>query len=132
MLFLNAVQKSDMKKELSIYQRITLFLGLVGVTFGIVFSVFALDFSSSNTIHITSLPKEAQATFPFEQDGKTFGNYEGRLPKKERGYYREYTAKHPKARSRGAKRIVTGGKELRTLVYYYTSDHYNSFKQIIE
>lgn len=141
MLFLNAVQKSDMKKELSIYQRITLFLGLVGVTFGIVFSVFALDFSSSNTIHVTSLPKEAQATlvlikqggpFPFEQDGKTFGNYEGRLPKKERGYYREYTAKHPKARNRGAKRIVTGGKELRTLEYYYTSDHYNSFKQIIE
>lgn len=126
-----------MKKEFTFYQKLSLFIGLIGV----VFSVFALDFSSSGKILVSDLPKEAQVTlalikqggpFPFEQDGKTFGNYEGRLPKKARGYYREYTVKHPRARSRGANRIVAGGNEKNPQELYYTSDHYNSFKQIIE
>ena len=126
-----------MIKELRLYQKIVLFIGLIGI----VLSVFVLDFSSSGKILVSDLPKEAQVTlvlikqggpFPFEQDGKIFGNYEGRLPKKARGYYREYTVKHSKARSRGAKRIVAGGSEKNPQELYYTSDHYNSFKQIIE
>jgi ribonuclease T1 len=126
-----------MKRNLTITQKISLLIGLIGI----VFSVFALDFTSSGKILVSDLPKEAQVTlalikqggpFLFEQDGKTFGNYEGRLPKKARGYYREYTVKHPKARSRGAKRIISGGNEQNPHEFYYTSDHYNSFKQIIE
>lgn len=83
------------------------------------------------------LPREAQATlaliraggpFPYQQDGRTFGNREGLLPKKERGYYREYTVRTPGAKDRGARRIVAGrGGE-----HYYTGDHYRSFRRIRE
>jgi len=83
------------------------------------------------------LPAEARATlalikaggpFPHRQDGSTFGNRERLLPRRERGYYREYTVPTPGARDRGARRIVAGrGGE-----YYYTADHYRSFKRIRE
>lgn len=86
------------------------------------------------------LPKEAQQTvilikrggpFPYEKDGAVFGNYEAQLPRKSRGYYHEYTVQKAKARSRGAKRIVTGGNGA-SLELYYTSDHYRSFRKIKE
>lgn len=82
------------------------------------------------------LPKEARATlalvkqggpFPYRKDGATFGNFEQRLPIRARGYYREYTVPTPGARDRGARRIVAGGGE-----YYYTDDHYRSFKRVRE
>jgi ribonuclease T1 len=83
----------------------------------------------------TKLPREAQQTisliqqggpFPFPQkDGTVFGNFEQRLPKNARGYYREYTVPTPGVRHRGARRIVTGGPE-----YYYTGDHYKSFSRV--
>ena len=83
------------------------------------------------------LPHEAQQTlvlikndgpFPYSRDGVVFGNYEKRLPLRQRGYYREYTVKTPGRHDRGARRIVTGrGSE-----YYYTDDHYRSFKRIRE
>ncbi|MDQ3988514.1 MAG: ribonuclease N, partial [Actinomycetota bacterium] len=61
--------------------------------------------------------------FPYEQDGTTFGNREGLLPDRERGWYREYTVPTPGEDDRGARRLVTGGeREL-----YYTDDHYDSF-----
>ena len=61
--------------------------------------------------------------FPYEQDGTTFGNREGLLPDRERGWYREYTVPTPGEDDRGARRLVTGGeREL-----YYTDDHYGSF-----
>lgn len=84
-----------------------------------------------------SLPPEARQTlalikaggpFPYKQDGRVFGNREGLLPKRHRGYYREYTVRTPGARDRGARRIVAGqGGE-----YYYTDDHYRSFRRIRE
>lgn len=85
----------------------------------------------------TALPAEALATlqliarggpFPYRQDGTVFQNREGLLPGKPRGYYREYTVPTPGARDRGARRIVTGGNPPSD--YYYTNDHYRSFRRI--
>ena len=62
------------------------------------------------------------------KDGSRFGNYENNLPRKARNYYREYTVDTPGVSSRGARRIVTGGgTDTNPDVYYYTSDHYDSF-----
>ncbi len=81
------------------------------------------------------LPDEARATlaliardgpFPHRQDGSVFGNREGRLPYKPRGYYREYTVDTPGLNHRGARRIVTGGRPPH--LYYYSDDHYDSFR----
>lgn len=102
-------------------------------------SVFAKESAQLGLIGISSLPKEGQATlllikqggpFPYEKDGKVFGNYEVRLPKKQRGYYHEYTVKTPRARNRGARRIIAGGHAMTSGEYYYTDDHYETFKRI--
>jgi ribonuclease T1 len=66
--------------------------------------------------------------FPYSRDGVTFGNYEKRLPLRQRGYYREYTVKTPGSRDRGARRIVAG----REGEYFYSDDHYRSFLRIQE
>ena len=97
----------------------------------------AIAYSAIGEIKAAALPPEARATlaliraggpFPYARDGTAFGNREGLLPKRERGYYREYTVKTPAARDRGARRIVAGKRgEL-----YYTDDHYRSFKRILE
>ena len=82
------------------------------------------------------LPPEARDTlaliarggpFPHRQDGVVFGNYEGLLPKQPRGYYHEYTVDTPGAHNRGTRRIITGG--MPPEVYYYTDDHYRSFRE---
>lgn len=94
-----------------------------------------------NEIAVADLPKEARHTLqlikdgkplPFPKDGVVFGNYEGVLPKQKRGYYHEYTVKTPGVRNRGARRIVTGGETGPLQEYYYTDDHYGSFKRIRE
>ena len=81
------------------------------------------------------LPEEARQTvvmilhggpFPHRQDGTVFGNREGRLPAKPRGYYHEYTVDTPGLDHRGARRIVTGGQP--PAAWYYTDDHYDSFR----
>jgi len=91
----------------------------------------------SDEIAVGQLPREAVETlklikaggpFPYSKDGSIFGNRERRLPLKQRGYYREYTVKTPGVRHRGARRIVAGGKRY----YYYTADHYETFKRIVE
>jgi ribonuclease T1 len=91
----------------------------------------------SEEIRSADLPREARETlaliqaggpFPYQRDGAVFGNREGLLPKRSRGYYREYTVKTPGVRDRGARRIVVG----RYGEYYYTDDHYRSFRRIIE
>ena len=64
--------------------------------------------------------------FPHRQDGSVFGNREGRLPSRPRGWYREYTVPTPGLSHRGARRIVTGGDPPRD--WYYTDDHYDSFR----
>lgn len=66
--------------------------------------------------------------FPYRKDGTTFQNRERLLPTKPRGYYREYTVPTPGSRDRGARRIVSGGNPPE--VFYYTADHYRSFRQI--
>ncbi len=82
-----------------------------------------------------ALPREAYDTirlirrdgpFPHRQDGSVFGNRENRLPRKPRGYYREYTVVTPGLSHRGARRIVTGGDPPE--IWYYTDDHYDSFR----
>ena len=88
-------------------------------------------------IYVDQLPREGQDTlrlierggpFPFDKDGVTFQNREGILPSRPRGYYHEYTVITPGENDRGARRIVTGSRgEL-----YYTDDHYDSFKRILE
>jgi ribonuclease T1 len=91
----------------------------------------------AETVPVGQLPSEASQTlrlikqngpFASERDGAVFSNREALLPKRERGYYREYTVRTPGARDRGARRIVAGrGGE-----YYYSDDHYRSFRRIIE
>lgn len=66
--------------------------------------------------------------FPYRQDGTTFHNRERLLPQQPTGYYREYTIETPGARNRGARRWVTGGDPPE--VFYYTEDHYRSFRRI--
>lgn len=66
--------------------------------------------------------------FPHSQDGSSFQNRERLLPSKPRGYYREYTVETPGLNHRGARRVITGGQPPK--IYYYTSDHYHSFRQI--
>ena len=88
-------------------------------------------------IGIAELPPEARATvvlirkggpYPYARDGAVFLNREGALPKQKRGYYREFTVKTPGERTRGARRIVAGS----TGELYYTDDHYNRFRHILE
>jgi ribonuclease T1 len=93
------------------------------------------------TVHVRELPPEAQATlalikrggpFPYRKDGSVFANRERKLPVKPRGYYTEYTVPTPGARDRGARRIVAGGDPATSGEYYYTDDHYQSFRRIRE
>lgn len=104
-------------------------------------NVFACDASGLPVIKFSALPLEAQRTiglirqdgpFPYEKDGSTFGNYEKRLPQQKRGYYREFTVKTPHLRGRGAKRIIAGGLHQSPEEYFYTADHYKSFKLVVE
>lgn len=64
--------------------------------------------------------------FPYRKDGAVFRNRERRLPVREQGYYREYTVPTKGAQDRGARRIIAG----RCAEYYYTDDHYQSFRRI--
>ena len=96
---------------------------------------------SQALIAVADLPVQGRKTyalildggpFPYDKDGAVFGNRERALPKQKRGYYREYTVKTSGSRDRGARRIVCGGKQP-TLpdACFYTSDHYNSFRRIV-
>jgi ribonuclease T1 len=92
---------------------------------------------ATKDVAAAQLPKEAKETlariraggpFRYKQDGVVFGNRERLLPQQKRGYYREYTVPTPGAKDRGARRIVAGAPN----EYWYTEDHYNSFKRIRE
>ncbi|MGV9788615.1 ribonuclease domain-containing protein [Streptomyces sp. NPDC003435] len=88
------------------------------------------------TVPESRLPAEARRTlalidqggpYPYARDGIVFGNFEGHLPGQPRGYYHEYTVPTPGVGSRGARRMITGdGGE-----FYYTDDHYNSFRAVL-
>ena len=102
-------------------------------------------FQSEATVAVAALPREAQATlalikaggpFPYAKDGTVFGNYERILPRQKRGYYTEYTVKTPGLRNRGPRRIIAGkgatGDPATSGEYWYTADHYQSFRRIKE
>ena len=88
------------------------------------------------TITLKALPKQAVATlrvikdggpFPYPNDGLIFDNREKRLPRKDSGFYHEYTVTTPGAGDRGPRRIVTGADGSRV----WTTDHYRTFREII-
>ncbi len=86
----------------------------------------------------SALPPEARDTlaliraggpFPYPRnDDKTFANREGLLPKKARGYYREFTVVTPGSDDRGPRRLITGSDG----EIYWTDDHYASFHRVKE
>lgn len=87
-------------------------------------------------VAVADLPGDAQGVlelievggpFACDKDGSTFGNYEGILPGRERGYYAEYTVILDCSGNRGARRIVAGDDGER----YYTDDHYESFERVL-
>ena len=93
--------------------------------------------ATAGEVALADLPPEARRTlalihksgpFPHDRDGIVFGNREKLLPLRERDWYREYTVPTPGARNRGARRIVVAlsGE------FYYTDDHYASFRRIRE
>lgn len=117
-----------------------IFTWMLAMLFSLSFAASAFQDSKADkalpAIAASALPKEARETlalikkggpFPYSKDGTVFSNREGVLPKKARGFYREYTVRTPGAKNRGARRIVAGGE-----VYYYTDDHYATFKRIQE
>lgn len=90
-----------------------------------------------HVIAVSALPPEGRETlrlikqggpFSYTRDGVIFSNFEKRLPKRERGYYREFTVKTPGVRNRGARRIVCG----QPVECYYSADHYRTFRRIME
>lgn len=97
--------------------------------------------NDADTCAVDTLPPEAKKQIDDilqgappddgDADGKHFGNYEGLLPKEKGSYYREYTVKTPGLNHRGERRIVVGGgTETDPDVWYYTSDHFESFCSI--
>lgn len=113
---------------------------------GLLFGLYALQGDGflanggergGDEIRVAELPPEGRQTlalikrggpFPYSKDGTVFHNREGRLPARERGYYREYTVPTPGLKHRGARRIVAG----RASDYWYTADHYETFRRIRE
>jgi len=88
-------------------------------------------------IAATELPTEARdmlqlikrgGPFAYDRDGVAFKNYERVLPQRPRGYYHEYTVTTPGVRNRGARRVVCGPLP----ECYYSADHYQTFKRILE
>jgi len=96
-------------------------------------------------VSLAELPREAAETlalikrggpFPFHKDGIVFQNRERRLQPRQRGYYTEYTVRTPGHADRGARRIIAGrgetGSPATSGEYYYTDDHYETFRRIRE
>jgi ribonuclease T1 len=105
------------------------------------FNVFAKGPAPIGVVALNDLPHEAQKTitlirqdgpFPYAKDGATFRNYEGVLPKRKHGYYHEFTVKTVGKRNRSARRVVVGGEPRTSREYYYTDNHYATFKRIKE
>ena len=93
---------------------------------------------ASQALHVVTaqeLPVEARQTlallkrggpFPYRRDGAVFHNRERRLPVEAAGHYQEYTVPTPGARGRGARRLIASSSG----EFYYTDDHYRSFRRI--
>ena len=128
--------------------RLALFLALAGFCFGNP-TALAHETHAAPEIRgvlLADLPPEAHQTlalirlggpFPFpRKDGSIFGNFEKRLPVRPRGHYREYTVPTPGSRDRGARRIVAGSHSADDVTtpqeFYFTRDHYRTFRRIRE
>ncbi len=130
-------------QRVATFLRLLLLAVLVG---GLAAATHAREARYLASITLAELPAEAMHTlrliqqggpFPYpHKDGSTFGNFERRLPLQPRGYYREYTVPTPGRRDRGPRRIVAGEGRGRDVTnsgeYYYTDDHYRSFRRIRE
>jgi ribonuclease T1 len=115
---------------------------MMGMGWSVSMSPAAPSFDSSliarlPSISINQLPPEASQTirsiqrggpFPYRQDGIVFGNRERRLPVAPYRTYHEYTVPTPGSPTRGARRIITAPHD----VYYYTGDHYRSFRRVVK
>ncbi len=86
-------------------------------------------------VALADLPPQAREThrlvladgpYPYPQDDRVFGNREGVLPAADYGWYREYTVETPGSPDRGARRLVVGGDEM----FFYTDDHYTTFREV--
>lgn len=112
---------------------------------GLLLNTAAWARGPGESVSVRDLPVEAQQVlvlihqggpFKYRQDGVTFFNRERLLPGQPRGYYSEYTVPTPGVRHRGARRIVAGkgntGDPATSGEYWYTSDHYSSFRRILE
>ena len=108
---------------------------LLGLVLSVSLAACVRGQTTLEEVRLEQLPPEARETlalirrggpFPYRRDGAAFGNRERRLPAREQGYYREYTVPTPGAQDRAARRIVAG----RGAEYYYTDDHYASFRRI--
>jgi ribonuclease T1 len=108
---------------------------VLALCLGLAASACAREPAALPEVRLAQLPPEAAQTlalikrggpFPYRRDGTVFGNRERLLPLEKRGYYREYTVPTPGAKDRGARRIVAGSRS----EYYYTDDHYASFRRI--
>ncbi|MEV4318385.1 ribonuclease domain-containing protein [Actinocrispum sp. NPDC049592] len=91
--------------------------------------------SGFTKVNLSALPSQATDTvrliqrggpFPYRQDGQVFQNRERILPTCPASYYHEYTVKTPGSPDRGARRIITGSAG----EYFYTADHYASFRLV--
>lgn len=89
----------------------------------------------AGSIGLSQLPAQARQTvaliqrggpFPYSHDGIVYQNREKELPEEPAGYYHEYTVVTPGSSDRGTRRIVTG----RDGSFWYTDDHYASFRRI--
>lgn len=121
-------------------------LGLTWVAVGLMLASAGVEakrpVGEAGTIAQSALPTEAKQTqrlihaggpFPFSKDGVVFGNRERILPRRERGFYREYTVPTSGSRNRGAWRIVCGGaRPTQPDACYFTADHYASFQLIAQ
>lgn len=104
-------------------------------------SWFTVPHGDDAVVAVSQLPLEARRTlaairaggpFAYAKDGAIFGNFERRLPRRPRGFYTEYTVRTPGLRGRGARRIIAGDISGPAPVFYYTDDHYRSFRRIQE
>jgi ribonuclease T1 len=97
----------------------------------------SIDKTPNDMVRVENLPREVRTTlalihqggpFPYPRDGIVFANRERRLPSAPRGTYREYTVPTPGSRDRGARRIIAEGNRQ----FWYTADHYRTFRRIVE
>jgi ribonuclease T1 len=119
---------------------VALVIGLAGIGVPASADSLAIQAACGNTsgfskVNLSALPSQATDTvrliqrggpYPYSQDGAVFQNREKLLPLCSSSYYHEYTVKTPGSSDRGARRIITGSAG----EYFYTGDHYASFRLV--